>query len=124
MARVTVEDCILQVPNRFDLVLMASTRARQISGGDQPTVPEDNDKNPVIALREIAEVTVSADGLAEALINSQQRLAEVDEPEEEDMSHLLTQQFSAEALGDGVPTPMPLPVTPPDPVPEDEQGSA
>ncbi len=122
MARVTVEDCIRQVPNRFDLVLVAATRARQISGGEQPTVEEDNDKNPVIALREIADVTVAADELSEDLINSQQRLAEVDEPEEEDMSALLTQQFSAEALGEGVPTPMPLPVTPPDPIPEDEQG--
>ncbi len=117
MARVTVEDCILQVPNRFDLVLMSATRARQISGGEQATVPEDNDKNPVIALREIAERTVPADKLNEDLISGQQRLAEVDEPEDEDMSQLLTQQFSAEAIGEGVPTPLPLPTTPP----EDDQ---
>ncbi len=123
MARVTVEDCIIQVPNRFDLILMAATRARQISGGEQPTIPEDNDKNPVIALREIADETVAADLLQEDLISAQQRLAEVDEPEEEDMSALLTQQFSPEALGDGTPTPMPLPVAPPDPVVEDDSGA-
>ncbi len=121
MARVTVEDCIIQVPNRFDLILMAATRARQISGGEQPTIPEDNDKNPVIALREIADETVAADLLQEDLISAQQRLAEVDEPEEEDVSALLTQQFSPEVLGDG--TPMPLPVAPPDPVVEDDSGA-
>ena len=121
MARVTVEDCIIQVPNRFDLVLMAATRARQISGGEQPTVPEDNDKNPVIALREIADETVPADELHEDLISGQQRLAEVDEPEEEDMSALLTQQFSAEAVGDGGPAP--LPIAPPDGPTEEEAPS-
>jgi len=93
MARVTVEDCIDKVPNRFDLVLLAANRARQISGGELPTVPEDNDKNPVIALREIAEGTISPAALREAQIQSQQRFAEVDEPEDEDMSQMLTQQF-------------------------------
>lgn len=97
MARVTVEDCVLRVPNRFELVLMAAARARQISGGEQPTVPLDNDKNPVIALREIAENTVEAETMREGLIKSHQRHAEVDEPEEEDMSQLLTQSFAAEA---------------------------
>lgn len=97
MARVTVEDCVVRVPNRFELVLMAAARARQISGGEQPTVPLDNDKNPVIALREIAENTVDVETLREALIKSHQRHAEVDEPEEEDMSQLLTQSFAAEA---------------------------
>ena len=93
MARVTVEDCIDKVPNRFELVLLAASRARQISGGELPTVPEDNDKNPVIALREIAEETVAAESLRETQIQSQQRFAEVDEPEDEDMSQMLTQQF-------------------------------
>ena len=93
MARVTVEDCIDKVPNRFELVLLAANRARQISGGELPTVPEDNDKNPVIALREIAEETVLAENLRETQIQSQQRFAEVDEPEDEDMSQMLTQQF-------------------------------
>jgi len=93
MARVTVEDCIDKVPNRFELVLLAANRARQISGGEEPTVPEDNDKNPVIALREIAEETVSVVALREIQVQSQQRFAEVDEPEDEDMSQMLTQQF-------------------------------
>ncbi len=94
MARVTVEDCITKVTSRFELVLMAANRARQISGGELPTVPEDNDKNPVIALREIAEESVSVDDLRETLVQGQQRYAEVDEPEDEDMSHLLEQQFT------------------------------
>ena len=97
MARVTVEDCVIRVPNRFELVLMAATRARQISGGEQPTVPLDNDKNPVLALREIADGTVETSTLHEALIKGHQRHAEVDEPEEEDMSQMLTQGFAAEA---------------------------
>jgi len=94
MARVTVEDCIDKVTNRFELVLLAANRARQISGGDLPTVPEDNDKNPVIALREIAEETVAVASLRETQIQSQQRFAEVDEPEEDDMAQMLTQQFA------------------------------
>ena len=81
MARVTVEDCIDKVPNRFDLVLLASHRARSISQGAPLTVDRDNDKNPVIALREIAEETVDSGDLHEDLIHSMQRLVEVDEPE-------------------------------------------
>lgn len=94
MARVTVEDCIDKVQNRFELVLLAANRARQISGGELPTVPEDNDKNPVIALREIAEETVAVESLREAQIQGQQRFAEVDEPEDDDMAQMLTQQFT------------------------------
>ena len=85
MARVTVEDCVEKVPNRFELVLMAAARARQISAGAEPTVPEDRDKNPVIALREIADDTVAADDLREAVIQGMQRHIEVDEPEEDDL---------------------------------------
>ena len=81
MARVTVEDCIDKVDNRFELVLLASHRARQISQGAQITVPRDNDKNPVIALREIADETLSPDDLKEDLIHSLQKHVEVDEPE-------------------------------------------
>ena len=81
MARVIVEDCIDKVPNRFDLVLLASHRARSISQGAPLTVDRDNDKNPVIALREIAEETVDSGDLHEDLIHSMQRLVEVDEPE-------------------------------------------
>jgi len=81
MARVTVEDCIDKVDNRFDLVLLASHRARMISSGSQITVERDNDKNPVVALREIAETTVSPGDLKEDLIHSLQKYVEVDEPE-------------------------------------------
>ncbi|MFF2321003.1 DNA-directed RNA polymerase subunit omega [Agrobacterium sp. NPDC058088] len=81
MARVTVEDCIDKVDNRFELVLLASHRARQISQGSSITVDRDNDKNPVVALREIADETLSPDDLKEDLIHSLQKHVEVDEPE-------------------------------------------
>ena len=81
MARVTVEDCIDKVENRFDLVLLASHRARMISSGAPITIDRDNDKNPVVALREIAETTVSPDDLKEELVHSLQKYVEVDEPE-------------------------------------------
>jgi DNA-directed RNA polymerase subunit omega len=83
MARVTVEDCIDKVENRFDLVLVASHRARMISSGSSITVDRDNDKNPVVSLREIAETTVSPADLKEDLIHSLQKYVEVDEPEPE-----------------------------------------
>jgi DNA-directed RNA polymerase subunit omega len=83
MARVTVEDCIDKVENRFDLVLLASHRARMVSSGAQITIERDNDKNPVVALREIAETTISPDDLREDLIHSLQKYVEVDEPEPE-----------------------------------------
>ena len=83
MARVTVEDCIDKVENRFDLVLLASHRARMISSGSQITIDRDNDKNPVVALREIADTTVSPGDLKEDLIHSLQKYVEVDEPEPE-----------------------------------------
>jgi DNA-directed RNA polymerase subunit omega len=83
MARVTVEDCIDKVENRFDLVLLASHRARMVSSGAQLTIDRDNDKNPVVALREIAEETVSPGDLKEDLIHSLQKYVEVDEPEAE-----------------------------------------
>jgi DNA-directed RNA polymerase subunit omega len=85
MARVTVEDCIDKVDNRFDLVLIASHRARMISSGAQITIDRDNDKNPVVALREIADETVSPGDLKEDLIHSLQKYVEVDEPEPETM---------------------------------------
>ncbi|PWK75680.1 DNA-directed RNA polymerase subunit omega [Aminobacter sp. AP02] len=83
MARVTVEDCIDKVDNRFELVLLAGHRARQISQGAQITLPRDNDKNPVVALREIADEMLSPDDLKEDLIHSLQKHVEVDEPEPE-----------------------------------------
>lgn len=89
MARVTVEDCVDKVPNRFDLVLLASHRAREISAGDAITVDRDNDKNPVVALREIADETQTADDLLERMIEANQTQIEVDEPEEDQMALLM-----------------------------------
>ena len=83
MARVTVEDCVDKVENRFELVLLASHRARMISSGAPLTIDRDNDKNPVVALREIADQTVAPDDLKEDLIHSLQKYVEVDEPEAE-----------------------------------------
>lgn len=83
MARVTVEDCIDKVENRFDLVLLASHRARLIASGSPILVPRDNDKNPVVALREIAEEKLVAADVKEELIHSLQKHVEVDEPEQE-----------------------------------------
>ena len=81
MARVTVEDCIDKVENRFDLVLLASHRARMVSSGAQITIDRDNDKNPVVALREIADETIPPGDLKEDLIHTLQKYVEVDEPE-------------------------------------------
>ncbi len=95
MARVTVEDCIVQIPNRFDLVMAAAQRARDVSAGAQITVDRDNDKNPVVALREIADRTVDAEVLKESLIKGLQKHVEVDEPEDDDLERLI----GAEGLG-------------------------
>ena len=89
MARVTVEDCVDKVSNRFELVMLASHRAREISAGSAITVDRDNDKNPVVALREIADEMQSADELRERLIESQQTQIEVDEPEDDSMALLM-----------------------------------
>jgi len=89
MARVTVEDCVDKVPNRFDLVMLAAHRAREISAGGPITVDRDNDKNPVVSLREIADETQSADELRERLIEANQTQIEVDEPEEDQMALLM-----------------------------------
>ncbi|MBL4893585.1 MAG: DNA-directed RNA polymerase subunit omega [Emcibacter sp.] len=89
MARVTVEDCVDKVPNRFELVLLAAQRARQISSGAPILVERDNDKNPVVALRESAEEKLTGDVLQESLIHGLQKNVEVDEPEEDDISLLL-----------------------------------
>jgi DNA-directed RNA polymerase subunit omega len=89
MARVTVEDCIDKVPNRFDLVMLAAHRARTISSGSPITVERDNDKNPVIALREIEEETLTPEELYEEAVESNQVHIEVDEPEEDNMALLM-----------------------------------
>ncbi|MBT5385235.1 MAG: DNA-directed RNA polymerase subunit omega [Kordiimonadaceae bacterium] len=92
MARVTVEDCEDKVDNRFDLVLLAARRARQISAGAPITVDRNKDKNPVVALREIAEETILAKDLQEAVFYGLQKHVEVDEPEDDDISLLLAEQ--------------------------------
>jgi len=83
MARVTVEDCVEKVPNRFELVMVASQRSREISAGAEPRLDRDNDKNPVVALREIADEKVLPKDLHASLVQSLQRHVEVDEPEED-----------------------------------------
>jgi DNA-directed RNA polymerase subunit omega len=89
MARVTVEDCVDKVPNRFELVMLAAHRAREIASGSPITVDRDNDKNPVVSLREIAEESQSAEDLRERLIESHQTQIEVDQPEEDRMALLM-----------------------------------
>ncbi len=107
MARVTVEDCVMQVPNRFDLVMLAAQRARDVSAGAALTIDRDRDKNPVVALREIAEQTVHLGELNEAIIKGMQKHAEVDEPEEGQELLELEQQLAAT-----------LSAQPPEPAPE------
>ena len=105
MARVTVEDCVDKVPNRFDLVLAAAQRSRQISSGAPLLVERDNDKNPVVALREIAEEKVIAEDLSESVVSGLRKIVESDEPEEVDMSILMsgmdTGTEAAPAVPDG-----------------------
>ena len=89
MARVTVEDCVDKVPNRFELVMLAAHRAREISSGSSLSVERDNDKNPVVSLREIADETQTAGELRERLIESNQTQIEVDLPEDDSMAVLM-----------------------------------
>src|SRR6266446_2378743 len=135
MARVTVEDCIDKVENRFELVLLASHRARMISSGAPITVDRDNDKNPVVALREIADETVSPGDLKEDLIHSLQKYVEVDEPESEavpliagaggnveaDDKEITTDRMTEEELLKGLEGLAPPEVRPEPPEPDDEE---
>ena len=89
MARVTVEDCVDKVPNRFELVLLAAHRARELASGSPLTLARDDDKNPVVALREIADETQAAEALRERMIAAHQTQIEVDEPEEDAMALLM-----------------------------------
>lgn len=98
MARVTVEDCVVKIPNRFDLVMTAAQRAREIASGASITLDRDNDKNPVVALREIAEESVNLAGLMESLVKGLQRQVEVDEPEEEILEVMADEQALAQAM--------------------------
>ncbi|HEB79529.1 MAG TPA: DNA-directed RNA polymerase subunit omega [Rhodospirillales bacterium] len=92
MARVTAEDCVTKVPNRFELVMLAAQRARNIAAGAQLTVDRDNDKNPVVALREIAEETIDLKEMENALIQGLQKHVEMDEPEEDEVDFAAIQQ--------------------------------
>lgn len=100
MARVTVEDCVTKIPNRFELVMTAAQRARDISAGAELTMERDNDKNPVVALREIADETVDYDVLQETLVKSLQRYIESDEPIEEEMDMRALQQDVSGEVGE------------------------
>lgn len=99
MARVTVEDCVERVPNRFELVMLAAKRSREISSGSQITIDRDNDKNPVVALREIADETVPLGALRDDLVRGLQKNVEVDEPEEDDEMELMTAASLANEIG-------------------------
>jgi DNA-directed RNA polymerase subunit omega len=100
MARVTVEDCVIRIPNRFDLVMVAAQRARNISTGAPLTLDRDNDKNAVVALREIAEDTVPLDTLREDLVKGHRKVLERDEPEEDVVEVMALEQGWAAGLGD------------------------
>ena len=110
MARVTVEDCVVKVPNRFELVMLAARRARAVSAGAALTVERDNDKNPVIALREIAKGSVELKDLEESLIKDEQKHVEFDQPEEEEIDlSAIQQEMSGElakAAAEAKPEPM------------------
>tara|TARA_E500000331_G_scaffold59718_1_gene54088 strand:- start:186 stop:563 length:378 start_codon:yes stop_codon:yes gene_type:complete len=99
MARVTVEDCVERIPNRFELVMLAAKRSREISSGSVLTVERDDDKNPVCALREIADETVPLDELREELVRGLQKHIEVDEPEEDDEIEMMTAASLANEAG-------------------------
>jgi len=94
MARVTVEDCVMRIPNRFDLVLVASQRSRDVSAGEEITLDRDNDKNPVVALREIAELSIDIEEIQESLVRGLQRHVEIDEPEDDGIEALLGEGLS------------------------------
>jgi DNA-directed RNA polymerase subunit omega len=102
MARVTVEDCVLKIPNRFELVLLAAQRARDVTSGAPITLERDNDKNPVVALREIADETISLEQVKNSLIKGMQKHVEIDEPEEDKELAADTQSWPADQpLGEG-----------------------
>jgi DNA-directed RNA polymerase subunit omega len=100
MARVTVEDCILKVTNRFDLVIYSAQRARSIAAGAALTLDRDNDKNPVVALREIADGTVEPADLEESVVKSLQKMTEIDEPEAADEMEMITAESLAQTVAE------------------------
>ena len=101
MARVTVEDCVLKIPNRFELVMMAAQRARDVATGAALSIDRDNDKNPVVALREIADETIGLDELRNALIKGHQKVVEADEPEDDIVELMAGEQAWAQQMNMG-----------------------
>jgi DNA-directed RNA polymerase subunit omega len=101
MARVTVEDCVLKIPNRFELVMMAAQRARDVATGASLSIDRDNDKNPVVALREIADETIGLDELRNALIKGHQKVVEADEPEDDIVELMAGEQAWAQQMNMG-----------------------
>lgn len=101
MARVTVEDCVLKIPNRFELVMMAAQRARDVATGASLSIDRDNDKNPVVALREIADETIGLDELRNALIKGHQKVVEADEPEDDIVELMAGEQAWAQQINMG-----------------------
>jgi DNA-directed RNA polymerase subunit omega len=114
MARVTVEDCVEKVPNRFDLVMVASQRSRDIANGAAIEVERDNDKNPVVSLREIADDKVNVSELQDELVRGMQRFIDSDEPEEEDDVQIFEQSMIGAAEMPSMPDPGPIPSAPSD----------
>lgn len=101
MARVTVEDCVIKIPNRFELVMMAAQRARDVATGAPLSIDRDNDKNPVVALREIADETIGLDELRNALIRGHQKVVEADEPEDDIVELMAGEQAWAQQMTAG-----------------------
>lgn len=114
MARVTVEDCVERVPNRFDLVMMAAQRSRDIANGAPISLDRDNDKNPVVSLREIAEEKVDTAELQDELIRGMQRYIDTDEPEEDDDVQVFEQSMIGAGEMPAMPDPGPIPAAPGD----------
>lgn len=114
MARVTVEDCVEKVPNRFELVMVASQRSRDIANGAAIEVDRDNDKNPVVSLREIADDKVNVSELQDELVRGMQRFIDSDEPEEDDDVQIFEQSMIGAAEMPHMPDPGPIPSAPGD----------
>ena len=104
MARVTVEDCVTRIPNRFELVILAAQRAREITAGATLTVERDRDRNPVVALREISEATIDLDSLRDEKIRSLQKHVKIEEPEEDILELVEQEQKHAAEVGDPIPS--------------------
>ncbi len=124
MARVTVEDCVTKIPNRFKLVVIASQRARNISAGEALNVERDNDKNPVVALREIAEDFVDQKELEESLIKGLQKFVEMDDPEEDEVDVIAIQQEIDSEAGNAAPQAAPVAEAAPEGTGDEDQAAA